>query len=69
MLTTSALVGLGPGVVSSQWLIWKSEPAVPPRLHLHETSSCVLKLHGVSWEVAKAGSASTTRWPSDPKSE
>ena len=28
----AAFVGFGIGVVSIQWLIWKSEPPVPPRL-------------------------------------
>jgi hypothetical protein len=34
-LTMSAFDGFGAGSVSIQWLIWKSDPALPPRLAMH----------------------------------
>ena len=36
--TIAAFDGFGAGSVSIQWLIWNSEPDVPPRFALHENS-------------------------------
>src|SRR4029453_9972099 len=38
-LTMRAFDGFGAGSVSIQWLIWKSDPAVPPRFAAHEKAS------------------------------
>ena len=71
--TIAAFDGFGVGVVSIQWLIWKSALPSPPRFGRQENSAGVLEGYGVSWMVSKAGwyqgtprasfsAKTTTRW-------
>src|SRR5262245_29209035 len=58
--TTAAFDGRGVGGVSIQWLIWNSEPAVPPRFGRHDSSDGRRARYGVSWIEANAGYIQST---------
>ncbi len=60
----AAFDGLGAGVVSIQWLIWKRGGVVPPRFGLQLKSWTVWNVYGVSWMVSKAGWYHGTPGPS-----
>ena len=59
-MTTAAFDGRGVGGVSIQWLIWNSEPVVPPRLARQESCDGWWKRYGVSWIESNAGYIQST---------